>query len=158
MACGARLPLSERKRFAASKAASRLAPQCVRMSQLHEDFTTDGTGIFNAKAQGRKGAKNFVRFCLSAPLRLCVKTSILSVKSLKSVVQVLSSHLCRARPIPWPFQARADRSGQRSVHPSTNPCRFTGDSIATLWRAPLRGFIPAGKRWSVKAIIKVNKG
>jgi hypothetical protein len=114
------------------------APESVRVAHFREDFTTR---IFNAKAQGPKGAKSFFRLgvsvvqkrrivqfqqdfnhkerkehrdknlwrfffaifvffavnsflvaaCRAAPLRLCVKRPFLSVKSVKSVVRILSN-------------------------------------------------------------------
>jgi hypothetical protein len=51
------------------------------------------TRLINAKAQRRKVAKSFFLLCAFAPLRLCVEKSFLSVKSVKSAVQLLRLRL-----------------------------------------------------------------
>jgi len=57
---------------------------------------THGSGMFNAKAQRRKGApdsESGFLLCVFAPWRLCVEKSFLCVKSVKSVVQILRLRL-----------------------------------------------------------------
>jgi len=112
MNCGGRLPLLDRERLAARKdAASRLLPQFVRFIQFERVLTTDGTGIFNAKAQSREGAKTL---CVSAPLRLCVEMSFISVKSVKSVVHFLCFQpSCRLAPNLRRFEAGRTVAGHQ---------------------------------------------
>jgi hypothetical protein len=64
--------------------AMSYAPQSVGVAHFHDDFSTDGSRVFNAKSQRREGAKSFFLLGVSAPSRLCVKRP---VESRPAVVQ-----------------------------------------------------------------------
>jgi hypothetical protein len=117
----------------APKGNSSFGLQSLPIAHVCEDSRTDGDAVINAKARRRKGAESSFLSCDFATLRLCVEKSSLSVKSVKSVVQI-SNPQSAIRNCPKVFgqtQSNIVKPGQTKSKP-VKPVVLFGSIVAGL--------------------------